>query len=184
MYSDEELYRRYLGGHEESLKALLERYAEGLTLFLNGYVHNIEDAKELMLDAFVVVASKKNSFEGKSGFKTWLFAIGRNLALSRVRKAKLHIMPLEEAVDVVGACEGPEDGILADETKRTLYGALESINEDYRNALCLIYIEDMSYEEAAKVLKKSKKQIDNLVTRGKLAMRAALEKAGYEHNES
>lgn len=182
MNSDEELYKLYLSGHEESLKALLERYAEGLTLFIKGYVNDIEDAKELMLDAFVVVASKRNGFNSRSSFKTWLFAIGRNLALSRVRKKKLHTMPLEEAAEAVEPSEGPEEGILSDEKKRAVYGALNDINADYRNALCLIYIEGMSYDEAARVLGKTRKQIDNLVTRGKAAMRTALEKAGYEHD--
>lgn len=181
MHSDEELYRRYLSGNEESLRALLERYAEGLTLFLNGFTNNIEDAKELMMDAFVVVASKKNSFEGKSSFKTWLFSIGRNLAMSRLRKRKLHLIPLEDAVDTESPYEGPETGILADEAKKAVYGALNKIKEDYRDALCLVYIEGMSYDEAARVLKKTRKQIDNLVTRGKEAMRAALEKSGFDH---
>ena len=181
MHSDEELYRLYLKGQEEALRALLERYAEGLTLFINGYVNNIEDAKELMLDAFVVVASKRHGFEGRSSFRTWLFAIGRNLALSRVRKKKLHTIPLDETAEAARPSKGPEEGILADETKRAVYGALNEINENYRNVLYLIYIEGMSYDEAARVLKKTRKQIDNLVMRGKSAMKAALLKTGYEH---
>ena len=55
--TDERVYQRYLAGEEDALRVLLERHREGLTLFLLSYVRNMEDAEELMLDAFAVAAS-------------------------------------------------------------------------------------------------------------------------------
>ena len=70
---DELIYRRFLtSGKENDLRILLERHREGLVLFLMGYVGNEEDAEELMMDAFAVVASRTSTFSGKSSFKTWL----------------------------------------------------------------------------------------------------------------
>ena len=43
-------------------------------------------------------------------------------------------------------------------------------------AVHLVYFEELSYEDAAKVLGKSKKQIDNLLYRAKTALRNALGK--------
>ena len=74
---------------EEDLRILLERHREGLTLFLFGFVRNMEDAEELMLDAFAIAASGTSRFSGSSSFKTWLFAIGRNQAMSMLRKNRL-----------------------------------------------------------------------------------------------
>jgi RNA polymerase sigma-70 factor (ECF subfamily) len=61
-----------------------------------------------------------------------------------------------------------------------LYKALEGINPEYRQALHLTYFEGMSNDEVALVMNKSKKQVYNLVARGKQACREELQKLGYE----
>jgi RNA polymerase sigma-70 factor (ECF subfamily) len=45
-------------------------------------------------------------------------------------------------------------------------------------AMHLVYIEELSYKEAAKILKKSPKQVDNLLTRAKSTLRTTLSKEG------
>ena len=60
----------------------------------------------------------------------------------------------------------------------TLYRCLEKIPSDYREALYLVYIEDMNYDEAGAIMSKTRKQVDNLVSRGKAAMRKQLGEEG------
>ena len=86
MKCDEVLYYAYLDGDDEALEELLIRYCESLTLFLVTIVKNIDDAEDLMMDAFSVLLSSEKTFCGRSCFKTWLFAIGRNKAVSFIRK--------------------------------------------------------------------------------------------------
>ncbi|MBQ7677379.1 MAG: hypothetical protein IJT32_04020, partial [Lachnospiraceae bacterium] len=47
-----------------------------------------EDAEDLMMDSFVAIALKKSWTAKGSSFKTWLFAIGRKLALKHNRKKR------------------------------------------------------------------------------------------------
>ena len=43
--TDEELYDRFLDRHtQEDFRVLFEKYKEGLILFLDGFVHNLDDA--------------------------------------------------------------------------------------------------------------------------------------------
>ena len=179
--TDEKLYSRYLeDGDEDALRLLLMRYREPLTLFVNEYVHNVDDAEELMLDAFAVVAAKTSRFGGKSSFKTWLYAIARNLAADRLRKNRFKTEELTEVeADVRSAA--PDYEILQKERNRQIYEALENIPKDYRQVLFLIYFEQLTEEEAAKVMKKSKKQIYHLVSRGREALRKELERRGIEN---
>ena len=51
---------------------------------------------------------------------------------------------------------------------------MERLSHDYRTALYLVYFEELSYKEAGLVMKKSAKQIDNLVHRAKIALREQL----------
>ena len=63
--TDEILYRRFLREEqEEDLRILLERHREGLTLFLFGFVRNMEDAEELMLDALLLQPPARPVFPG------------------------------------------------------------------------------------------------------------------------
>ncbi len=175
--SDEDLFFHYIENKEDAaLKILLGRYREELTFFIFGFLKNMEDAEEIMMDAFAVAASGTTGFLGKSSFKTWLFAIGRNLAFKSLRRKRFLFMPLNEEITADSGL--PELELLRDEKKRLLYEALNSINPEYRQALHLVYFEEMSTDEVAAVMKKNKKQVYNLVARGKAAMKEALEKRG------
>lgn len=176
--TDETIYRRFLTErNEDDLRILLERHKEQLILFLNGYVHNLEDAEELMIDAFAEAAAGTAPFLERSSFKTWLFSIGKKLALQRLRKAKKResgrFLPPEE--------QTPELEILQSERDRQLYLALETLHDDYRQALVLLYFEGMSHEEAGRILGKNRRQMYNLAERGRKALKEALEKIGVHY---
>ena len=179
--SDEELYRAYLEqGEQEALRCLFERYREGLALFLFGYTHNMEDAEELMIDAFAEVAAGPTVFSGRSSFKTWLFSIGKHRALMHLRKSsQMRVREQREAADE----RSPELELIHDERKRALYLALSRTPADYRQALMLQYMEGMSAKETAAVMRKRVKQIYNLTDRGKHALRKELERMGFEYAE-
>ena len=175
---DEVLYERYrLCGDENAFRLLLERYRERLTLFLDSYVHNLSDAEDLMIDAFAVAASGTAKFRGKSSFRTWLYGIGRNLAKNHLRKHRVRPDALSESAAAVPA----DYDVLREERYAQLYTALANISGDYRQVLYLLYFEELSESEAAAVTGKSKKQIYNLVSRGKNALRAELEKMGFDY---
>ena len=123
----------------------------------------MEDAEELMLDAFAAAASGTTRFSGRSSFKTWLFSIGRHLALRRLRKRATRTETLEAETAV--AEQTPETELLRQEKYRQLYLALERIHPDYRQVLWLLYFEELSHEEIARVTGKSKKQVYNCAAR-------------------
>lgn len=180
--NDELIYRRFLAErNEDDLRVLLDRHKESLILFLNSYVHNLEDAEELMIDAFAEAAAGKAVFYGRSTFKTWLFSIGKKKAISHLRKAKRLPDAWELLADSDGAVPPPELRILQAERNRQLYAALSKLNGDYRQVLALLYFEEMSNEELCVVLGKSKKQVYNLVDRARKALREELERTGFEY---
>lgn len=177
MERDEECYLRYLKGDDDALKELVERYEERLTLFLHGIVHNMEDAEELMLDTFAQMLARDKKFNGKSTFKTWLFAIGRNQALKRLRKRRLVFLKWEEQPRLTG--EAPDLKILREERSQRLFWAMEQLKLEYRQVLLLTYFEDMTCAQTARIMRRSERQISNLLYRGKRALREILLKEGF-----
>ena len=81
-------YNRYLAGDDSALGDIVREYKDGLTIYLNSFTNNIHDAEELMEETFLKIAYKKPRFSGKSSFKTWLFSIGRNIAIDYLRRIK------------------------------------------------------------------------------------------------
>lgn len=52
MISDEIAYRRYLDGEEKAADTLVEKYGDALTLYINGYIKDIHESEDLMIEAF------------------------------------------------------------------------------------------------------------------------------------
>lgn len=175
--TDELIYNRYLKDQSEAdLGILLERHRESLILFLFSFLHDMDDAEELMLDTYAEIAAGCR-FSGRSSFRTWLFSIGKHKALMYLRKRKAYA-ELEEGIEDESAVS-PELSILGRERNRELYKAMEVINVEYRRVLILVYFEDMTVEEAALTMGKTRKQIYNLLERGKKALKEELEKSGF-----
>ena len=176
--TDEAIYRRFLEKRDEGdLRVLLERHGDGLVLFLYGMVHSMEDAEELMLDAFAQAAAGAG-FAGRSAFRTWLFAIGKNLARRQLRRSRRVASARQESPDE--AAPPPDLGLLNQERNRQLYRAMQRLNDEYRQILVLLYFEEMSREEAARVMGKSIRQVYHLADRGRAALKRELERMGFD----
>lgn len=89
MVIDEELYRQYLRGDEAGLEALMRKYGNPLTLYINGYLHDVHEAEDLMIEVFSYLFTKKPRIRD-GGLKaylykaahTWLCAIKADIGFS------------------------------------------------------------------------------------------------------
>lgn len=169
----------------DAFTEIIDTYRDNLIFFLNRTLQNLSIAEELAADTFAELIIHPGRYDSKkAGFKTWLFTIAHHKMVDYIRHANRYkILSYEETPDKSLEYESFEKDILNKERNRILHDALFQIKEDYRTALHLIFFEDMSYEEAAKVMKKNRKQIDNLVYRGKSALREILEKEGFSYEE-
>ena len=176
---DEALFERLVAGDQECLRPLMERYGDALTLYVNGYVRDIDAAEDLMIEAFSRMLARKPRLR-QNGFKPYLYKTARNLALRHIH-LRGRFMSMEDLGSEPEGSERVEDGILRDEHIRALHRCLAKIAPHYREALYLVYLEGMSYDEAGAVMRKTRKQVDNLVQRGKRAMKPLLAEEGVSY---
>ena len=151
--SDGQLYIRFLKTKdEEAFRTIYEKYRDGLVLFLRGYVSNLDDAEELMMDTFAVLVSGVARYREQAGssFKTWLYAVAKNQAKMYLRKHKddffVRTTETDTAPDLSGSVD-PEQDLLSREQSTALYAALDKLPSDYRQILYLMYFEDMKPAE-------------------------------------
>ena len=176
-------YRRFLEGDDEALLEIISEYRTGLILYLNSFAQNIHTAEELTEDTFAELAIKCPKFSGKSSFKTWIYAIGRNISAKHLRKhAGFSIVPLESQ-EYLADEENIESNYIKSEQKRAVHKALHSLKAEYRQVLYLSFFEGFSNEETALIMKKSKRQIETLLYNAKKALRSELERSGFEYEE-
>lgn len=175
MDNGESSYRRFLDGDESAFGEILDLYSENLIFFINRYVGNIAIAQELSEDVFVDLLIHKRRYNFKTSLKTYIFTIGRNKAVSYLRRCARRPECAYEYIENESDRRSLEDEFLKREREKQLHAAINTLNEDYKTVLHLIYFEDMSYEQAAAVMKKNKKQIENLVYRARQALRKILE---------
>ena len=183
MATDEALYKAYLDGDDASLASLMELYGDKLTFYINGYLYDMHDSEDLMIEAFAYLISKKPHIR-EGCFKSYLYKIARNLSLRFVKRKHLkHNFSFEEIE------KEPESKILIEEIvqkedfNQSLYLCMDRLKPDYREALYLVYFEDMHHSEAATVMGKSKKQVSDLVYRGRNSLRKYLEQEGITNAE-
>ena len=173
-------YRRFLDGDDAGMVQIVKEHKDGLMLYLNGIVQNIYVAEDLTEETFVKLFVKRPHFFGKSTFKTWLYTIGRNLAMDYIRKsAKLPTLSLEEVAFALRDEADVQRNYLRTERRIQVHRALKKLKPEYRQVLHLVYFEEFQSPQVASIMKKSKKQIENLLYRAKLALRAELEKEGF-----
>ncbi len=178
-------YRRFRdNGDESGLDEIIRTYRDGLTLYLSNLVENIRTAEELAEDTFVLIGIRKPRFKGKSTFKTWLYAIGRHLALDYLRKQAKHpAVPLDELPEQAGAADAVEAAYFRKERQRTLHRAMQKLHPEYRQVLWLIYFEGFTNKEAADIMRKSVRGVESVLYRARKSLKAQLEAEGFDDEE-
>ena len=177
-------YRRFLDGDDKGLAEIVRDYKDGLILYLNGIVSNISVAEELMEETFFKLITKKPRFSAKHSFKTWLYTIGRNVAIDYIRhNSKRSDVSMDDVENYFRDEYDLERMYIVEERKIAVHRALKKLRPEYRQVIWLIYFEGFSNADAAAVMKKSARQMKNLVYRAKSALKSELDKEGFVYEE-
>lgn len=149
-----------------------------MTLYISAIVGDVQDAEDLMIEAFSRVCAKEPRF-APGGFRPYLYKTARNLAFRFASRNRLRRHFGFDDVQLE-----PESGELIERVVQTrerdsmLRLCMSKLSPDYREALYLVYFQNMSRSEAAAVMHKSEKQTENLIYRGKKALKSLLESKG------
>jgi len=156
---DRLLIDRCLQGHVEAFGELVRRYQDRLYNALFRFLGNPEDARDVAQEAFLSAFRNLKKFRGRSQFFTWLYRIALNHALDLKRRVKTS-RALPEAEDSPHPNELQDRSVSATpdwhlqrrEEDERLQQALAKLSNEYRLVLILRDLDELSYEEIAKVL--------------------------------
>ena len=164
-------HAQYVGNYYGTPKAYVEEQLDkGNNVILEIEIQGAMNIKRMFPDAVLMFITPPSAAELEKRLR------GRGTEDEATIKARLS-RAAEEAEGVEDE-KTLEEIVLADERKRTVHSAIAKLSEDMRVVIHLIYFEEMTYDEAAKVMKKNRKQVDNLLYRAKKELRIILGEDG------
>ena len=179
--TENELYRRYLAGDASAGDQLMLRLGDALTAYLNAFLHNAQDAEDIMLDCFTVILVNKPAI-ADGAFRAYLFKTGRN-KVHRYWRLRFRRQEFSLDESLPSADASPEAAIQDRERDRLLHSCLNRIAPQYREALYLVVDQGLSYAQAASLLGCKTKKVEDLLKKGRKRLRLELAKEGITRED-
>ena len=164
-----------------AFNTLVDRYRDRLMNVIGRMPISREGAEDIVQEAFLRVYQHRDSFDFKHCFSTWLYTIALNLARNNLRKKKrykffdifdLQNKEVETAVEAkIPSNIGP-----------ALEQAIASLPEKYKTAFLLRDIEEMPYDEIARILSVPLGTVKSRVNRARSILRDKLKPRLEERN--
>ena len=156
LVDDNRLIIEALAGKTDSFGRLVERYQDRLFHAMSHVAGSVEDAHDIVQDAFTQAFVKLESFRGASAFYTWLYRIAFNVAASRRRRARPTVSTDRNQTDrgeqVIDPREAPHERLEQQERAERVHAALNALPDEYRQVMVLREMDGCSYEVIAEIL--------------------------------
>ena len=161
------------------LKAELETlHSASFGWALNCCRRDRAEAEEVLQTVYLKILEGKACFRGEASLKTWLFAVIRKTAIGEHRKSILRKLrwsdSSEAATTLVSPLEQPGVAFEKSETQALFQSAMKSLPRRQREALHLVFYQDLSLSEAAEVMGISIGSARQHYDRGKKRLRECL----------
>jgi RNA polymerase sigma-70 factor, ECF subfamily len=141
---------------------------------------NSEQAESVLQTVYLKVLEGKARFDGKSSFKTWLFAVIRKTAADERRRnllARLRLVKYEQSAGQNVRQEYPDETIYRTQIQALFRQALAGLPKRQREILELVFYHDLSLAEAAEVMSISIGSARTHYDRGKKRLRQWLDQS-------
>ena len=186
--SELDLVSRLKSGEEEAFERLVREQGGRLLAVARRFLRDEEEARDAVQECFLSAYRSIDRFDQGSRLSTWLHRIVINACLMRLRsRRRKPEEPIEELLPRFQAdghqvnhptpeWEGSADTLLArSETRAIVREAIDRLPDSYRAVLLLRDIEELSTEEAARLLDITANAVKIRLHRARQALRALLE---------
>ena len=153
---------------QASFALLVEQYQGVLCNFIYRYVRNRQDAEDLTQDTFVKAFRNFDRYDSRYAFSSWLYTIARRTVYNHYRSARPS-EPLE--FDIVDDRARPDASAERSDQSESVWQAARTLKPEFQEALALKYLDDLSIEEIAKIMGKSKANVKIMLFRARNQLR-------------
>jgi RNA polymerase sigma-70 factor (ECF subfamily) len=163
------LVDRARAGDGRSFETLFDRYYDMIYAFAYRFCLVKTEADDIAQETFIRAARSLGTFRGEASFKNWLYRIAHHAATDLARRGSRRDRQIAE---LTREMEISAQGRPADYTP--IHSALRQLPSDWREALTLVFFEEMSHAEAAAILGCAETTISWRIFRAKRALKKLL----------
>ncbi len=176
------LVERLQAGSEAAYEELIGLFQQPVYNLVYRLLADPGDTCDVVQEVFLKIFRNIGNFRAQSSLKTWVYRIALNEAHNRRRwfsRHKKHEVDLDrddenarslQETIADSACT-PFDLLLGTETQEKIEEALQQLSPNFREAVVLRDIEELSYEEIADILNISMGTVKSRILRGREALR-------------
>lgn len=146
----EDTIARAAKGDRAAFAALVSLHYDFLYRTAYRWCGNREDAEDVTQDVCIKLATAISGFDGRSAFTSWLYRIVLNAVRDRQRQGVRRSRQSEALAHVTASEMAPEQESVA--TQSQIWDAVRKLPEKQRDAVLLVYGEDMAHAEAAAIM--------------------------------
>lgn len=147
------------------MENILNEYLKSVYNYAYRIAGNKNDAEDITQETFIKIWKNFKKINENKNLKAWIFAIARNTIIDHLRKRKnISFSQLDEqdnedeknyfSENIADVEPLPDEIFERKELKEELKEALAKIRPDFREIILLHYVEDLTFEEIAKIVEK------------------------------
>ncbi len=183
-YVETRLVQLSRNGDRRAFEELVDMYKDKIYHLGYRMLGQSGDAEDVVQETFLRVYMNLDRYDENQKFSTWIYRIGTNLCIDRLRKRKPNYSLDAELPDADGADwystlpsdqDTPEEEIMLSETQQQIRQAIDTLPEKYKSVVILRYLHDMSLQEIGDVLQMPVTTVKTRVHRGREFLRKKLE---------
>lgn len=175
--------KEVLKGDQNAFAEIVELFQDKLYRICYRMLGNQHEAEDIAQEAFVRAFINIHTFDTNRKFSTWLYRIGTNLCIDRIRKKKPdYYLDAEVAgteglnmySQIASKDELPEQEVLKMEMQDRVQYEISRLPDKYRAVIVLKYMEDLPLQEISEILEMPLGTVKTRIHRGREALRKQL----------
>ena len=175
--------KEVLKGDQNAFAEIVELYQDKLYRVCFRMLGNKHEAEDIAQEAFVRAFINIHTFDTNRKFSTWLYRIGTNLCIDRIRKKKPDYYLDAEVSGTEGlnmysqiavSEELPEEEVMKMEMQDRVQYEISRLPDKYRAVIVLKYMEDLPLQEISEILEMPLGTVKTRIHRGREALRKQL----------
>lgn len=170
MIDEVQIINEVLKGNTKAFEQIIHRYKDFIFNLGINFFSNYQDAEDFTQEVFIKIYRNLKNFNFQSNFKTWLYKVAINTAKDFLRKRKIVTSSIEDFENSIYTEEKFEDEIQKDMEAEKILSIIRTLPQKYSTVLILRYVDNLSYEEIAKVISKPVGTVKTLLFRAKLLL--------------
>jgi RNA polymerase sigma-70 factor (ECF subfamily) len=176
---DYELVERVQRGETTVFRMLVELHQKRIYNLCYRMLQNAEEARDATQETFLKAYRSLGGFRHESSFTTWLCRIAANECINRTRRQdflSLDDMQEEGRLQLADSAPSPFESVERTEVQSMLRGAIDALPIPYRLAITLYHLNELSYEEIARVMGVPIGTVKTYLFRARATLKSKLER--------